>query len=132
MTETASPIAKVSFIFLGILLISFVLSIVAFYQAVEAYNNQDSGAGFSFIMIGVSGLALSTYMLFQTRRRRLRLNFKPEKITTEALCQKCGFKTLREFKDEDYVFKEAEECPKCNEKMMITSIYREVAEKKKR
>ncbi len=43
---------------------------------------------------------------------------------------KCGFKNIREFERGDYIFKEVEECPKCEEKMMISSIYREAEEEK--
>jgi DNA-directed RNA polymerase subunit RPC12/RpoP len=46
-------------------------------------------------------------------------------------CNKCGVKNVREFQRGDYIFKETERCQKCNEKMLITAIYREVKEKEK-
>ena len=53
-------------------------------------------------------------------------------VTTTMECSKCGFKNVRDFQRGDYIFKETEQqCPKCNEKMSIASIYREVKEKKK-
>jgi ribosomal protein L40E len=52
-------------------------------------------------------------------------------ITTTIECRKCGFKSVREFQRGDYIFKEVEPCQKCNEKMLITAIYREVKEKPK-
>jgi hypothetical protein len=47
-------------------------------------------------------------------------------------CAKCGFKNIREFKRGDFVFKETDEpCPKDNQKMIISAIYREVKDKEK-
>jgi len=132
MSETAPPVRKISSLFLAVILVTLGLSIIALYQAIETYRNyQDFSAVLNFMMMGVFGLALSTYMLFQTRRRMLKLTIEMQKIATTILCQKCGFKTIRDFQRGDYIFKEAEACPKCNEKMLIASIYREVKEKTK-
>jgi len=133
MSETAPPVRKISSLFLAVILVTLVLSIFALYQAIETYRNyQDFNEGvLNFMMMGVFGLALSTYMLFQTRRRMLKLTVEIQRIATTILCQKCGFKTIRDFQRGDYIFKEAEACPKCNEKMLIASIYREVKEKEK-
>jgi len=132
MSETAPPARKISSLFLAVILVTLGLSIIALYQAIEMYRNyQDFSAVLNFMMMGVFGLALSTYMLFQTRRRMLKLTIEMQRIATTILCQKCGFKTIRDFQRGDYIFKEAEACPKCNEKMLIASIYREVKEKEK-
>jgi len=132
MSETAPPARKISSLFLAVILVTLGLSIIALYQAIEMYRNyQDFSAVLNFMMMGVFGLALSTYMLFQTRRRMLKLTVEMQRIATTILCQKCGFKTIRDFQRGDYIFKEAEACPKCNEKMLIASIYREVKEKEK-
>jgi len=130
MTEKAEPpTRKVSSFFLAIILVTLVLSVSALFYAVDAYSrSQNVSAGY-FMLIGFIGLALSAYMLLQTTRRPLRVEM-PRVITT-ILCQKCGFKNIRDFQRGDYVFKEAEPCPKCNEKMMIFSIYREVKEKER-
>jgi hypothetical protein len=50
---------------------------------------------------------------------------------TTIECRKCGTKNTREFQRGDYVFKETEPCQKCNDKMLITAIYKEVKEKEK-
>jgi hypothetical protein len=83
------------------------------------------------LLIGFLGVALSTYVLFQTRRRIMGLRIEIPPITTTVECKKCGFKSVREFQRGDYVFKEVGPCQKCNEKMLITAIYREVKEKGK-
>jgi len=84
------------------------------------------------LLIGFLGAAMSTYVLLQTRKRIKRLSIAAPSITTTIECRKCGFKNVREFERGDYIFKEVDPCQKCNEKMLITAIYREVKEKRKR
>jgi len=81
------------------------------------------------LLLGAMGMAFSTYVMFQTRRRISLLKIESPQITTTVECKKCGFKSVREFQRGDYVFKEVEPCQKCNEKMLITAIYRDVKEK---
>ena len=128
MSETKTP-RRISSLFLAIIVITLALSIVAIFSGVNAYINGDIGTVYPSLLIGVSGLALSAYMLFQTRSRTLQFSIKTQPVTTTLSCQKCGFKNLREFQRGDYIFKETEECPKCKEKMQIASIYREAEEK---
>ncbi len=127
-TETKTP-RKFSSFFVVIIVVTLALSIFAIYSGINAYINGETGTAYPSLLIGVSGIALSAYMLFQTRGRTLRFTLKMQPVTTTLLCQKCGFKNLREFQRGDYIFKEAEECPKCKEKMQINSIYREAEEK---
>jgi len=129
MSETPPPTSRISSLFLAIVFVTLVLAIAALYQAIHAFRNQDFNAGINFAMIGATTLALSTYILFQTRRKMQKFTMKVQQVATTILCQKCGFKTIRDFQRGDYIFKEAEECPKCNEKMLIASIYREAKEK---
>jgi predicted Zn-ribbon and HTH transcriptional regulator len=126
------PPRRISFIYLVIIFIIFVLAITALLTGVGAYykNPQDATA-LSFMLIGFIGLALSMYMLLQTQRKPSRVAFEMPRVITTILCQKCGFKNIRDFQRGDYIFKEAEPCPKCKEKTMIASIYREVKEKGK-
>jgi len=133
MSETVSQERKISPIFLAIVLVVLALSLIAIYQGIEAYWNNDP-SGNLFITMGVTTLALLAYMIFQTRRRVLRLTgvMPMQPITTTVQCSKCGFKNVRDFQRGDYIFKETDQpCPKCNEKMSIAAIYREVKEKKK-
>jgi hypothetical protein len=127
-SEEGSVTRRVSSLFIAVIVITVVLSAAALYYGITAYLGGDEGS--FFLLIGFSGLALSGYMLLQTRRRMPRIVFKPYQIATTTLCQKCGFKNIRDFQRGDYIFKEAEECPKCEKKMMISSIYREAEEEK--
>jgi len=131
MDETNFSERRISIILFIIILVSLGLALVAFSLAIIEYGRQEFSLVAWFALIGFMGLALSTYMLLQTRKRTFRLPIQAQRVATTILCQKCGFKNIRDFERGDYIFKETEECPKCNEKMMIASIYREVEEKSK-
>ena len=130
MSKKSSSSSRFSSIMIIIILVSLGLSIAAFYQAIIAYGNQEFNMGSYFALIGIMGLTFLTYMMIQTRRKTLKLPIQAQRVATTILCQKCGFKNIRDFQRGDYILKDTEECPKCNEKMIIASIYREVKEKK--
>jgi len=133
MTEKAEPPTReVSSFLLVTILVILVLAVTALYIGVQTFgNNPEDSTAISLMLIGFIGLALTAYMLLQTKRKPLRATFEMPRVITTILCQKCGFKNVRDFQRGDYVFKETESCPKCSEKMMIASIYREVNEKEK-
>ncbi len=124
------PTRKISSFSLAMILIIVVLSVTALFFGLTMYESQDSTA-LSYMLIGFIGLAISAYLMFQTKRKPSRVVLEVPQVVTTILCQKCGFKNIRDFQRGDYIFKEAESCPECKEKMMITSIYREVKEKEK-
>ena len=131
MSKTpANATTRISSYVLMIIFIVLALSLTALILALNAFYENQVVAGY-LLLIGFLGVALSTYVLFQTRRRILSLRIATPPITTTVECKKCGFKSVREFQRGDYVFKETEPCQKCNEKMLITAIYREVKEKGK-
>ena len=131
MSEEEKP-RRSLFIFFAIILIVLALSIIVLSQALTAYLSGDFGFETSILlMMGLAGFIATAYMLFQTRRGMLKLTFEAPRVSTTIMCNKCGFKNVRDFQRGDYIFKEAESCPRCNEKMLIASIYREVKEEKK-
>ena len=120
------------FIFFAIILVVLVLSMLVLSQAVTAYLIGDFGFENSILlMMGLAGFIATAYMLFQMRRGILKLTLETPRVSTTIMCSKCDFKNIRDFQRGDYIFKEAEPCPKCNQKMVIASIYREVKEEKK-
>jgi hypothetical protein len=132
MTETqasgpppriASSVIVAVFLALALSFIALIYGLSIFYQDVETAS--------IFLIMGFLGVSLATYVLFLTRRRLSKLKIVIPPVTTTMECKKCGFKNVREFKRGDYILKEGEPCQKCNEKMLITSIYREVKEKEK-
>ena len=127
--ESEMPRRRISYLLLAIIFAILALSTVALYQALIEYDAGNAGSGNSLLLIGGSGFAISTYMLFQTRRRTMRMEIGEHPVITTIICQKCGFKNVRDFQRGDYVFKDLDPCPKCNEKMSVAAIYREIEKK---
>jgi len=134
MSKASSSATKnISWFVMLVIFITLALSLVALILAIQAWYTpgQEPVAGY-LLLIGFLGAALSTYVLLQTRKRIRRLSIEAPSITTKIECRKCGFKSIREFERGDYIFREVDPCQKCNENMLITAIYREVKEKRKR
>jgi len=132
MTETqaSGPTPRISSSVIIAVFVALALSFAALIYALSILD-QDYEAASIFLIMGFLGVALSTYVLFQTRRRLSKLKIAVPPVTTTIECKKCGSKNVREFQRGDYIFKEGEPCQKCNEKMLITAIYREVKEKER-
>jgi len=126
MSNSSSFVAtKVSSVVLLIIFVTLALSLSALILAIQAYNYGNDVVVAYLLLIGFIGVASFTYVLFQTRKRIMRLRIETPPITTTIECKKCGFKSVREFQRGDYIFKEAEPCQKCNEKRIITAIYKQ-------
>jgi hypothetical protein len=121
--------SRISSFVLIIIFITLALSLTALILAITSFDIGNEVVAGYLLLIGFIGVALSGYVLLQTRRRIMRIRTEAQPITTTIECKKCGFKSVREFQRGDYVFKELEPCQKCNDKMIITAIYREVKEK---
>jgi hypothetical protein len=121
---------RISSFMLLVVLVTLALSLVALIFGASVLD-QNSEAAWVLVLIGFLGVATSTYVLFQTRRRLSKLKIVVPPVVTTIECKKCGVKDVREFQRGDYMFKELGPCQKCNDKMMITAIYREVKEKEK-
>jgi hypothetical protein len=128
--ETGAPARRFSSIVLIVIIVVLALSLTALYQAWDALQAGDWTGGY-YLLVGFVGLALSTYMLFQTRRRMQSFTLEMQPITTTIICPKCGFKNVRNFERGDYILKELGSCTKCDGTMIISAIYREVKEKRK-
>ena len=118
---------------IAVIMIALMLAIFSIYFGMTEYMLGDSSTASFYMSIGMVILAFSAYMLYQTRKRMIRLiSMEMQPLSSTVQCQKCGFKNIREFKRGDFVFKETDEsCPKDNQKMVISAIYREVKEKEK-
>lgn len=132
MSETApnNRVTKASSYQMLIIIIAIGLALTVLVLAINLFDKDVVTAGY-LVLIGFLLLLISAYVLLQTKRRIRGLKIETSPIVTTIECKKCGFKNVREFKRDDYVFKETEPCQKCNEKMMITAIYREVHDKEK-
>jgi hypothetical protein len=121
---------RISSFVLLVVLITLVLSFTALILSFTVLGSNPD-ASWILLLMGFVGVALSTLVLLQARRRMLRLRIVAAPVNTTIECKKCGFKSVREYQRGDYIFKEVEPCQKCNDKMLITAIYREVNEKEK-
>lgn len=131
-TTSAAPTARISSFMIMVVFVTLALSFAALIFAVSLFQDPNSlESAWVLLLLGFLGAAISTYVLFQARRRLSQLKIVIPPVTTTIECRKCSFKNVREFQRGDYVFKELEPCQKCDEKMLITSIYREVKEKEK-
>jgi hypothetical protein len=131
--NSSSPAtAKISTYLMMIVLLVLALSIVALVLAVQVYlfEGNDVVAGY-LLVIGFIAMGVATYVLFQSRKRIASMKIEAPKVMTTVECRKCGFKSVSEFQRGDFVFKELEACQKCDDKMIITAIYKEVKEKEK-
>jgi len=129
MSENSSPATtKISTYLMMIVLIVLALSIVALIWAVQVFP---SDMATYLLILGFIAMALSVYVLLQSRKRIASMKIKAPKVMTTVECKKCGFKSVRDFQRGDFVFKGLEACQKCEDKMMITAIYKEVKEKEK-
>ena len=131
MTNKVATVKKISPFLLVIILIVFILSVSALFMAVQSIVDEtDILSSYSFLAIGFFGLAISAYMLLQTRGKPSHMALELPRVLTTLECPKCDFKNIRDFQREDYIFKETEPCQKCNENTKITAIYREAKKKK--
>ena len=129
-SQTASRITN--FVFLVILGV-YALSIVVLGLAVSWYIEQPQSLMWTYMLgLGSASIVLATYVLLQSRRHVTTMKTAlPPQIMTTIECRKCAIKNVREFQRGDYVYKELEKCQKCDDKQIITAIYKEVKEKEK-
>jgi predicted membrane protein len=114
-----------------IVLVVLALSIVALLVAVNAFVMGNEMVATYLLVIGFIAMTVAAYMLLQSRKHVATMKIEAPKVMTTVECRKCGFKNVREFQRGDFVFKELEKCQKCDDKMIITAIYKEVKEKEK-
>lgn len=135
-TSASTTTSRISSFVILVVFITLALSLVALIFAaalVVGYFNvgTDLTGAYVLLALGILGIAISTYVLVETRRRLSKLKIVIPPVMTTVECRKCGVKNVREFQRGDYIFKETDPCQKCNDKMLITAIYREVKEKEK-
>ncbi|TRO46608.1 hypothetical protein E2P60_04895 [Candidatus Bathyarchaeota archaeon] len=128
--NSSSASAKISTYLMMIVLIVMALSIVALVSAVYVYES-DFQFAVILLAMGLIAMGMSVYVLLQSRKRLTSMKIEAPKVMTTIECKKCGFKNVREFQRGDFVFKDLDPCQKCNDKMIITAIYKEVKEKEK-
>ena len=129
--NSTSTTTRISTYLMMIVLIVLALSVVALVLSVQVFSEGNQIVAGYLLVIGLIAMGLSAYVLLQSRRRVTSMKIEAPKVMTTVECRKCGFKSVREYQRGDFVFKELEACQKCDDKMLITAIYKEVKEKEK-
>jgi hypothetical protein len=126
---------KISNYLTFIVLIVMILALAAIFIAFETFLVGDLVTAGILAVIGAIAMALSLFLLFQSRRQNAAaVKIEIPKVMTTIGCtnSSCSNKIVREFQRGDFVFKELPEaCPKCGGHQMITAIFKEVKEKEK-
>jgi hypothetical protein len=107
------------------------LAIVAMGLALNAFLVGEETIAIYLAIIGGIALALSLYVMMQSRSKAAVAKTEAPKTLTTIECRKCSIKNVREFQRGDYVYKDLEKCEKCDDKMLITAIYKEIKTKEK-
>ena len=130
MSVEVVPPKRIPILLMILVFIMLVLSVAAVYQAIEAYRN--GSLDLASIILSISAIVLSSYMIIQMRSKPIKLGFEMYDVSTTIQCDRCNYETTRKFERGDYIFKEVGSCPKCKGNLFISSIYREVKEKKRK
>ncbi len=110
---------------------SLITTIIAFIlMSLGSYflffgNPQDDYLNFFIALLLIS----TAFTLLSTGTKRTTEEPEPETHTL-IICKSCGFKEIRNFKDDDYIFKVVGNCPKCNSELVIKGIFVEKEEEK--
>jgi hypothetical protein len=130
-STTSAATSKISSFLNIIVLVVLALALVSLALAFNAFMEGEEIVAIYLVIIGFIALGLSTYVLMQSRSRVAAMKIETPKTLTTIECRKCGFKNVREFQRGDYVYKDLDKCQKCDDRQIITAIYKEVKEKEK-
>jgi hypothetical protein len=130
-TSQSSTPTKMSTYLLMIVFIVLALSILSLIFSVSAFVEGNELVAGYLLVIGFLAMGLAGYVLFQSRKRVASMKIEAPKVMTTIECRKCGIKSTREFQRGDFVFKDLDPCQKCDDRMVVTGIFKEVKEKEK-
>jgi hypothetical protein len=111
---------------IGVMLISVVLIIVAFYTLNLALSTFSSDVTLATLYFTVAVLSFGFVVLsvFRVRRGYALANPAPLKVMSVVKCPQCSFKQIKNFAVGDYIFKKLGMCTQCGvASLSITGIY---------
>lgn len=77
------------------------------------------------LLISLMGIILAASSIIQIRRRVLAAGRTGLKVFTVTICDKCDFKSIRDFTVGDYVYQELGKCKQCDGNAYVSQIYEE-------
>lgn len=112
------------FFLLGFLLF---VSITLIFNGVSEVSSGKTINGLMSFSLGILGFALVAYNINKIRHRLSLpavLSLGPRVVTVEV-CENCGYRAERLFKEGDFIFGRGGKCPRCNSEtpMLIEGIY---------
>jgi len=111
---------------IGVMLISIVLIIVAFYTLNLELSTFSSDVTLATLYFTVAVLSFGFVVLsvFRVRRGYALANPAPLKVMSVVKCPQCSFKQIKNFAVGDFVFKKLGMCAQCGvASLSITGIY---------
>ena len=111
---------------IGVMLISIVLIIVAFYTLNLALSTFSTDVTLATLYFTVAVLSFGFVVLsvFRVRRGYALANPAPLKVMSVVKCPQCSFKQIKNFAVGDYIFKRLGMCTQCGvANLSITGIY---------
>ena len=111
---------------IGVMLISIVLIIIAFYTLNLALSTFSTDVTLATLYFTVAVLSFGFVVLsvFRVRRGYALANPAPLKVMSIVKCPQCSFKQIKNFAVGDFVFKKLGMCSQCGvASLSITGIY---------
>lgn len=132
--QSVFPTIGISRSFLITLLFVGALSILSLYLGFDAYLSEQPEKASLYLLLGTGGFALIGYMFFRSKAVLEKVTSIPRtEVVTTLECNNCELKKIRSFKRGDYLFKEEDDCTRCEGKMIVSKIYgKERPESKRR
>jgi len=111
---------------IGVMLISIVLIIIAFYTLNLALSTIGDNfvLGTLYFTVAVLSFGFVVLSVFRVRRGYALANPAPLKVMSVVKCPQCSFKQIKNFAVGDYIFKKLGMCTQCGvASLSITGIY---------
>ena len=111
---------------IGVMLISIVLIIIAFYTLNLALStfSTDVTLATLYFTVAVLSFGFVVISVFRVRRGYSLANPAPLKVMSIVKCPQCSFKQIKNFAVGDFVFKKLGMCTQCGvASLSITGIY---------
>jgi len=123
LTKTPARTYLYMVILFSVLVLSY--SIYVLYSAIGYYERGDTANFYYGLFAGGIGIVLAISSFMHMRRRLLIFQRSLLRVLTTVLCEKCGFKIVRNFGVGDYVHRQVGKCQQCDGTMFITSVFAE-------
>jgi len=118
--QPSSIFVSLYFMVLGILLV--VSAGMLAIGVRELASSRDPSQPVFYMLVGMSGLAITLYSLRQVLSKTKGLKIQVAKVVTVLECSSCHKKVTRNFKEGDYVYGTGEKCGSCSSDVPMTII----------